>query len=169
MMRNEEKLNLALEKCKQQLNELGIQYSNVLKITENKKAKKRLRQCKNVSLGVYEIDISSVLLDERVPEMTLRTTVMHELLHTCNGCMNHGALWKSNAEMVNHAYSYHIKRAASVEERGIADVVREVNKPKYVFECIQCGAKIYRHRESKFTRNYERYRCGKCGGHLIKK
>lgn len=167
-MTKQMKLTRALKQCEEQLNALGILYGDVTGITINTRAKKRYGQCRRRN-GGYEINISAVLLDDRVPDVTLRTTVMHELLHTCQGCMNHGVVWKGLAEKVNQAYGYNIKRASSAEERGIADVVKENNQPKYVFVCENCGMEIHRYRQSNFTRNYTRYRCAKCKGHLIRK
>ena len=167
-MTQQEKLTRALKQCEEQLDALGIHYGDVSEIVVNTRAKKRYGQCRRRN-GGYEINISAVLLDDRVPDVTLRPTVMHELLHTCQGCMNHGAVWKGLAAKVNQTYGYNVKRASSAEERGIADVVKENNQPKYVFVCENCGMEIHRYRKSNFTRNYTRYRCGKCKGHLIRK
>ena len=91
----------------------------------------------------------------------LETTVMHEILHTCEGCMNHGQTWKNLADKVNRAYGYNIKRATSAEEKGIDPVVEKVIR--YRFVCHGCNGIVDRQRKSEFTEHYWRYRCARCG------
>jgi predicted SprT family Zn-dependent metalloprotease len=107
------------------------------------------------------IEVSSVLVSESVELIHLEDTIIHEILHTCKGCMNHGKEWKALAEKVNRAYGYDIKRTASMQEIGI-DV--ETIESKYRFVCEGCGQVIDRMRESKFTKYPHLYKCGKCGG-----
>lgn len=166
-MQNEDRLRLILEECQEQLDELGIQYGDVSEITVNKRAKKRWGQCCKQG-DSYNINISSMLMDERVSDESLRTTVMHELLHTCSGAMNHGKTWKRLAERVNDKYGYNVKRCTNVEEKGMSEYINEINKPKHIFVCESCGQEVRRFRESKFTKNYEYYRCGRCKGRLKK-
>ena len=49
-------------------------------------------------------------------------TLAHEVLHTCPGCRNHGALWKEYAARMNGAYGYAISRTGTCEALGVADV-----------------------------------------------
>lgn len=107
----------------------------------------------------YAIEVSASLLDR--PEQ-LRETLLHELLHTCPGCQNHGAAWKAWAAKAGEAFGVSIRRLAPAEE-GRPPKRRE--PIKYVLECRSCGAKIARSRLSKAVLHPERYRC-KCGGKL---
>ena len=75
--------------CMNELDNIGIEYGNIIEFTVNTRAKKRWGQCRAVP-GGYSINISSVLLDERNDEKGLKETIHHELLHSCKGCMNHG-------------------------------------------------------------------------------
>lgn len=160
-MRN---LHQITSKCMDELEAIGIELGRVENVIVNTRAVNRWGQCKRLASGGYEINISSRLLDENVPEISLKNTVIHELLHTCRNCMNHGAEWKYLAQKVNRAYpQYNIKRTASSEEYHVqtASVVR---KPKYAYECIKCKKQIFRYRESEFTRNVGNYRCASCHG-----
>lgn len=40
--------------------------------------------------------------------MDLKATVMHELLHTCDGCDNRDGKWRGYAALVDSAYHYDI-------------------------------------------------------------
>lgn len=46
-------------------------------------------------------------------EKIIQMTIVHELLHTCEGCFNHGAKWKYYAEVMNNKYGYQITRIYS--------------------------------------------------------
>lgn len=57
---------------------------------------------------IYRIEISRYTLGSS--QKSVINTLLHELLHTCKDCMNHGPLWKSYASKVNLHYGYDIKR-----------------------------------------------------------
>ncbi|MDO4620156.1 MAG: SprT-like domain-containing protein [Lachnospiraceae bacterium] len=114
-----EYLQTILEECMAQLDELGVPYGKVTEIAVNSRARRRWGQCRKVQDG-WKIAISDRLL---VPEAEsgLRDTVMHELIHTCPMCTNHGAMWKHFAEAVNQVYGYHIRRTASSTDMGLQE------------------------------------------------
>lgn len=146
------------------LDNLNIPYNKSVRFVVNIRAQKRWGQCKQVS-GGYEININKILLDERNSADGLMNTIIHELLHTCPGCYNHGPQWKRYADMVNNAYGYSIKRTSSADEKGVATGVQERKRvAKHKLVCTKCGQEILRSRTSKFVMNFELYRCGICGG-----
>jgi predicted SprT family Zn-dependent metalloprotease len=147
--------------CCKKLDAIGIEHGIIVAVSINTRAKNRWGQCKRRSDGRYEINISSRLMSENVDLIHLETTVIHEILHTCAGCMNHGKMWKALAEKVNREYGYNIKRATSSEEKGI-EPVQTVRVIRYKFVCVGCGGIIERQRSSNFTKHPERFRCGKC-------
>jgi len=153
-------------RCMEYLDNIGIEYGNVIDFSVNTRAQRRWGQCRAVP-GGYTININAVLLDERNSEEGLISTILHELLHTCKGCMNHGENWKRLARKVNSAYGYDIKRTSSADEKGItADPRLETAKHKFV--CEKCGRVVIRQRESDFTRHYKLYTCGVCHSHFRK-
>ena len=155
-MRN---IKVIVENCCHKLDAIGIEYGKITSVTINTRAKTRWGQCK-LTNGCYSISISDRLMEESVDLIHLETTVIHEILHTCNGCMNHGREWKNLAEKVNCAYGYNIKRTTSCEEKGIDPTENITIKHKYVCDC--CGQVVTRQRESDFTKRYQLYRCGIC-------
>ena len=84
--------------CMEMLDEINIPYCEPESFTINTRAR-RWGQCKYIrASGKFYININITLLDERNGEDGLINTILHELLHTCPGCMNHGAEWKKWAE-----------------------------------------------------------------------
>lgn len=130
------------------------------KVVINKRAQNRFGCCK-YSPFECTIEIAEKLL--YASEKACRQTLAHEVLHTCYGCRNHGARWKSYAARMNTAYGYNITRVGSCEELGVENtaVVR------YILRCEKCGGEIKRTRLSKLVNHPEMYRC-KCGGRLAR-
>lgn len=151
-------------RCMEYLDDIGIEYGNVLDFSVNTRAKTRWGQCRLVP-GGYTININADLLDERNSEEGLMNTILHELLHTCKGCMNHGKNWKYLARKVYLSYGYDIQRTDSADDKGV--VVRSA-PVKHKFVCEKCGQVITRQRESHFTRNYKLYTCACCHSHFKK-
>lgn len=154
-------------KCMEYLDNIGIEYGNVVDFTVNTRARNRWGQCRVVP-GGYSININVVLLDERNSVDGLINTILHELLHTCKKCMNHGAEWKRLAAMVYRAYGIDIQRTSSAEEKGVAEETRPEKNIKHKFVCEGCGQVIVRQRESEFTKRYTAYTCGRCHCHFKK-
>ena len=158
-MRNLEKYVIC---CMAELDAIGINYGNILEVKVNMRAKTRLGRCRKTSKG-YLIEINSNLLDESIKELYLKNTIIHELLHTCEGCMNHGTNWKRLADKVNRVYGYNISRVGSLPKEKD---VKEIIKPNYIIKCSKCGKTYSRIKKSKLVQHPEHYRCGRCGGKL---
>lgn len=157
-------LNYYAAECMRELDLLKIKYSKDVSFKINTRAVTRLGVCKKTGSN-YVIEISSSLLDERTDlKNGLKNTIMHELLHTCRGCMKHTGKWKELAARVNCAYGYNIQRTATPEEKLIPSELAA--EPKYVVKCESCGCEFARHRMSAIVKSPGRYRCGKCGGGL---
>lgn len=155
-------------KCMAQLDEIGIEYAQSIRWEVNTRAKKRWGLCERHPNGVYTISISYRLLADDVADDGAIDTIIHELLHTCKGCMNHGENWKREANKVNRAYGYNIKRCSSAEEKGVEPIENTPNVIKHQFKCKGCGQIINRIRESDFTKHYKDYHCGHCNGEFEK-
>ena len=149
------------ERCLKKIDALKIRRAKDIQFKINTRAKTRLGVCKKTGQS-YLIEIASALLDERVPESELENTLLHEILHTCRGCMKHTGKWKQLADKVNAAYGCNISRTAS------KDALPEelAHKPRYKVVCPNCGAVYERYKRSALIQHPERYRCGKCGGRL---
>lgn len=147
--------------CLAEVDRLKIPRAKSITFTLNSRAKTRLGVCKKTG-DYYIIEIASSLLDERTPlKEGLKNTLVHEILHTCRGCMKHTGRWKQYADRMNAAYGYQIKRAATREEGLVPEALAP--QPRYRVTCQHCGAVYERYRLSAFVQHPERYKCGKCG------
>ena len=166
-----EYINNLYEKVLEEARDLRIPVSDQIKndITINRRARSRFGCCKKIRKGsreTFEIELSYRLLD--CEEKVIKQTLAHEVLHTCPGCDNHGALWKEYAGRMNERYGYHIKRTETAEGLGIKEETalrKRPQKENYVLVCKNCGVRISRTRMSNVVKHPSHYRC-KCGGKL---
>lgn len=153
--------NELLKEGIEQVESMGIEVGRINPIMDiNTRAKTRFGRCRKVPNKQYdfEIQINALLLNGDKDKAM--NTVVHEILHTCKGCMNHGSLWKQYASIMNRAFGYDISRTSSYEERGL-----ERPKSKYTIKCDGCGQETGRDKRSKLITHIHHYRC-KCGGKL---
>lgn len=142
------------------LEELGLPLSREIdpQPVVNTRAKRRLGCCIRRE-GQFTIQVSQSILGD---SQLLRATLVHELLHTCYGCQNHGKRWKAYAQRVGEALGVEITRTVPLE--GPAQPLRQ-EPVKYLLQCQSCGRLIPRRRLSKAVKYPSRYRCP-CGGKL---
>lgn len=138
---------------------LNIPIANVIYLKVNNRAKKRWGRCILECEGEYIIEISDRLLNDEVSEEATFNTMIHELLHTCPNCMNHGKEWKYWASVINKNTSYNIKRTTSCEEKGIERIKKT---PKYTVVCNRCDRKWNYNRAGSVIKNINRCKCPYC-------
>lgn len=153
-------VNNLLKEAIEQVESAGITVGKINpNLGINTRAKTFFGTCKKVVKTYdYEIEINHQLL--KVNKKKLMNTLIHEVLHTCKGCMNHGKTWVNYANKMNDKFGYDISRATSYEKVGI-----ERPKAKYTVECIGCGNQTYRQQRSKLITQVDKYRC-RCGSKL---
>lgn len=154
------------KECEADLISIGVQPGVVSLWTVNTRAKKRWGQCRRDGGGYFVISISSRLLADEVDVQATKNTIMHELIHTVNGCHGHTGLWAEIAAKVNRRLpQYTIKRTTSSAEKGIEEAARERTN-RYAIQCICCGHEYTREKMTKVIQHPENYRCSHCGGRL---
>lgn len=156
-----------VNECYAELDSIHIPYRKA-KFSINTRAKHRWGNCK-MRYDCYEISISETLLQDDSSIDGLKNTIIHELLHTCPACMNHGYMWKLYADKVNRKFGYNIKRTSSAEEKGVSEVriAERTASHKYSFECKKCGTKVYKDRMCGIVRNPSNYSHVGCGGNFV--
>ena len=177
-------LEMLAARCEEELGSIGIKCGKVRSWSVNTRAKSRWGQCRQIAKGVFDIDISEQLLQDEVDELAAKTTIIHELLHTVEGCVGHKGKWKELAGLVGRNYpQYQIRRTSSFEDKGILKGNRCLQKaggwqktqpqsqnrePKgrYRITCTGCGICTYRQRASRLVKCPQEFRCAKCGGRL---
>ena len=63
--------------CKADLDSLRIPYGKVSNWTVNTRAKCRLGQCRKITAGLFDINISEALLKDDVDDQITLNTIMH--------------------------------------------------------------------------------------------
>ena len=116
--------------CEEKLKAINIPIREVKEYRVNKRAKKRWGCCWQDVDGKFIVEVNVCLLDERNDISGLENTILHELLHTCKYCQNHGKMWKAYAAAVKAAYGYDIKRTSTSWEKGIAGATRTYSAPR---------------------------------------
>lgn len=170
-------LKLIKEECINELKALDIPFDESANVKLRKHRKSSFGICHrryNGNLGYnYTIEINesliSLCLENKMDLNAIKHTLLHEYIHTIDGCFNHKAKWLRYVNMLNKEYGYNIKRCSSYEERNIdkdsLKMLELLDNDKYVVQCMKCGAKIKRARKSKLITHTDCYRCG-CGGRL---
>lgn len=160
-------LQMYAAECMEELDAIGIPYGNIVEFKVNTRAKRRWGLSQKTPNG-FIIEINVDLLNEQNSINGLKNTIIHEILHTCTDCMNHGDRWKYFANVVNNTYGYNVKRCSNAEEKGVNERREAPIRPyKYLVQCPECGAQWKRKRESKLVQMPFLYRCGKCNVSLV--
>lgn len=96
-------------------------------------------------------------------KIRLESTMIHELIHTIPGCLNHGKKFKLFANLINEKYNnkYHICRCTSMTEFGINQKNKNI---KYIIECSNCHNQYEYKRKPKYSSSFihEFCWCNKC-------
>jgi hypothetical protein len=135
-------LDECLEECMLELDALRIAYGKIKKISVNPRLSATLGFCKQVKgeKNTFVIEIAPYLVDENLDKNVLKEIIIHELLHSCPNCMDHGERWQRLAKMVNDEYpQYHVHTAIHPEEH---DRYFPTKKHKYVLACEKCGFEL---------------------------
>ena len=150
-------LALAISQAKQ----IGIPVAGNIspRVELNYRAKNRFGCCIHRPTGPV-IELNAQLATEGSRDAIL-TVLVHEVLHTCPGCNNHGDRWQYYAMRMRITYGYEIQTRDSFGRLGIEDK----RTARYRVICNRCGAQFTRQKRSPLVDHPERYRC-KCGGKL---
>ena len=102
--------------------------------------------------------------NEELARIRFQSTIIHELIHTIPGCMNHGNKFKRICSLVNRKYpQYQLQTSTDASIYGIN---LEEDKPKYKIICECCGKEYLYCRKPK--RNITDYLCSVCKSDRLK-
>jgi len=162
-MRN---LTVSANKCMKMLDEINIPYKKPNKWRVSKRMTRAFGQ---YSISKHEIAITERLLDERLPIEMLENTIIHELIHTCDGCYNHGSKFQAYGRKVNRELGYNISTYVAKDE---VKAMQEIYKPKdrpYIVYCPSCKTEFTYAIKSKVWKHPEMYVCTACRQRLKRK
>jgi len=133
----------------------------------NNRALNRLGRCTCIGRNRYRISINEQFLKLANPE-NVHNTIMHEVIHSLPGCMNHGKEWQNAAKKVNANYNFTpITRLHDLaEDKHYENYVK--SNYHYSIECEKCHTKW---NYMKKTKTYSackegRARCS-CGSRIF--
>lgn len=160
-------LEIHVRKCRKMLEDIGIPCGKIQAVKiNNRYTRKYGSTMYDFSAKSYVLQFNPGLLDDANPDYALDDTILHELLHTCEGCMNHGAQWKQYAAEVERVYGYKIARTSTDEEKQIVPGTMKGREYKYELRCVECGTAWKYKRMCQTVKSWKRLRCTVCGGHL---
>lgn len=160
-----ERLKQSLHECEMICRHAGIKTGKITDIKVNPLLKSAWGRCITDRIaGTHVIEINEALLDDSVPDLSLKRTIIHELCHTVKDGNGHKRGWREAADRLKKVYGLQLSPANSAEDLSVPSRLSQVPAIRYVFRCADCGLVIERYRRSKFVDNPEKYRCGNCGG-----
>ena len=107
-----------IDECIEMCKKANIELGHIEQFVINSRAKARWGYCRLIATNSYIIEISNELLRDDTSEEGLKKVILHELLHTCKGCLNHGQKWQTLASKINLRYGYNITRTDSSVSLG---------------------------------------------------
>jgi len=155
-------LKILLNKCMKELDALNIPYGNIHKI-EYADVGKCLGKCIAYYEEVFDIQISELFKNCEADILDLKAIIMHELLHTCDGCNNHGELWRKYAALVDSAYHYDVLGFRTRRQVFLKEKEKEII---HRLVCPNCGG-FWNIRDEKLWEKIlrdEDYECSWCEG-----
>ena len=157
-----------IRECKKLIESLGYPMGvRFYDVEISNKMTKALGSASYCGEGDYQIKISRLLLDNCDPD-EVHNTIMHEVIHTVDGCMNHGWLWQRIAYDVNRHYQFSkLQRLSGNTEFGEAakQAKRERASTIYKVTCDGCHKswEFYRHTSKVKAIERNRATCRLCG------
>ena len=159
--------------CVMEMESIGMDISTrILEVKVNSRLSRALGRCgivyRTMEGGAwYRIEIQPNMLADGIADRVPKNTLMHELIHTCPGCMNHGYEFQRRAEAVNRKLGYNIHTTTNSESLEAAGVQLKRKSANYRIVCMKCGKTVEtRSRWSSTLEHIGSYRHSNCGGNL---
>lgn len=143
------------EECIKKLKDIDIPIQDNKIVEISFKRIQGFGKCFLTTNGEYYIYIAQFYQNEEVDLDELYMTIIHELLHTCENCMDHTDMWMQYAQRVDETYAYNItfhKTSYDVKNKKKTILARMVCsncickwdvREKKSLNLIQAGKKCY--------------------------
>lgn len=131
-------LNQMLEDCKKELTSVGYDevQNKYYSVSINSRFRKKLGCCSyDKKSYFYKIQISKIFME--ISPDKVKNTMMHELIHSIDGCMNHGPKFQYLASLVNSNFGYNVRTHSDVPE--YSKYLNNTKQYKYKLLCNTCG------------------------------
>lgn len=158
----EKNLQTILEECTVRLKELGIPISDRIRI-EWVREYIEFAICKKEK-DCFLIQISDQCKQIQISTDDLRDMIIHQMLHTCDGCDTHSQKWVDYAKQVDAAFHYQVSVCKSNYEYFHHD-----KRVRTFMKCHKCGA-LRTVRDDDLYDSYSRGEhctCDWCGSQML--
>lgn len=153
---------------------IGLDVSDeIVSVTVNSRLSRALGRCSKVwdawrGHYVFKIEVQPNMLADGLDDRVPKNTIMHELIHTCAGCFNHGPEFQYRAGIVNRKLGYDVHTTSDSEQLKAAGVVLKEASYNYGIVCDKCGRMVQKRKRwsSTLERIGDFRHGGSCGGHL---
>lgn len=153
-----ELLKQALEMC----DKCGIPYGKITEIKINNRLSRSWGRCLTKNHKEFWIEIQGRFAqDEYSTENAVIAVICHEIIHTCEGCWNHGYKFMQYGKLLTDNYGIKVSATDSAGNLTIDSISWE-NDMRYAVKC-NCTT-IYRDRMCDLIKYPQIYTCKKCGG-----
>jgi predicted SprT family Zn-dependent metalloprotease len=167
---NHTELKTMVDDCANKINSIQSGLIDMSKITDikfNSRIIRALGRCRRINKKTYILEFSSTYFNsEHITVEEKLHTVYHELIHTIDGCFNHGDNFKRVGRMIERSTG--IK---GVGERVNTSSSKEYKQAtyKYKISCNGCNTVSFGNRSMGKTINgySKNYFCKKCGEFLL--
>ena len=165
-------LNITMNQVYKEIQDIGIPCKQIKGIKWTN-ARQQWGACWEKN-GTYNITISNMLKQEGVPEKAVKSVIAHEIIHTCEGCWNHGEKFRKYCSIVKEKYGYNPigtkpSGGHKPEDLGIdEEKVYGDQMFKYIIQCADCGKKWKYNRRQQWFSRLEKCRCPYCKDNTLK-
>lgn len=150
-------------------NNIDVPFDRISAIKWNGRIKKKEGYCcySHVT-NMFEINISKVLLN--ISKEEILGTLAHEIIHTVEGCFNHGSKFLCIMDILNKNENIKITVTGSKHEtiNALESVGKLSSMYKYEAYCTKCGKhiKYISKGNANIVKHPEYYYHKECGGSL---
>lgn len=165
-------LQIVMKEVYKEIKDVGIPCKEIEGVKWTN-ARKKWGACWNKG-GKYNITISDMLKQNGIKEEAVKSVIAHEIIHTCEGCWNHGKQFRKYCEIVQKKYGYNPigTRPDGGHKPEDLDIKEEMvfgdQMFKYIIQCVDCGKKWKYNRRQQWFGKLNKCRCPYCKDNTLK-
>lgn len=158
-------LNRLLDSALAMCDEVGIPYGTIKEIKLNNRLSRAWGRClTSDGRKTFWIEIQGKFAqDEFSTDKAVIAVIIHEIIHTCEGCWNHGSQFMAYGKLITDRFGIKVAATDSPENLTVDSIAWNRSK-KYEVKC-NCRS-IYKDRMCDIIRFPRTYTCNYCHGNF---
>ena len=141
-------LRLLLSECIKEIQQLNIPIGTIIEI-RTRKFNNKFGLCEEDDDGCFHITIDERMVLRNIDIKDIKTTIIHEILHTCDDCIEHNEQWIAYAKKIETAYGYGYE-LMRIHDND--DIFHKEKPIQHKVECPYCHSFGYIRNEKKWNR-----------------